>query len=168
MSDGRRQEVAVHVAFPRDESDVRWLTDLWRAEWNGDIMVSKGQVRHLHELESLIAWTGAERVGAVTFIIDSSGCELMSINALTEAKGVGTKLLETVEDHARRAGCERVWLITSNDNVAALRFYQRRGYRMVAVHVGGVDVARKTKPFIPLTGCHGIEIHDEVELEKRL
>ena len=168
MSDGRRQEVAVHVAFSCDESDVRWLTDLWRAEWKGDIMVSKGRVRHLNELESLIAWKGVERVGAVTFIVDSSGCELLSINALTEGKGVGTKLLDTLEDHARRTGCERMWLITSNDNVDALRFYQRRGYRMVAVHVGGVDAARKTKPFIPLTGFHGIEIHDEIELEKRL
>ncbi len=168
MSDGERREVAVRVAFPGGESDVHWLADLWRAEWNGDIMISKGCVHHLHELETLIAWTGAERVGAATFMVDGSDCELMSINSLAQAQGVGTKLLESVEDHARRTGCERVWLITSNDNVAALRFYQRRGYRIMAVHVGGIDRARKTKPSIPLTGCHGIEIHDEIELEKRL
>lgn len=77
-------------------------------------------------------------------------------------------MLTAVEDKARAAGCNRVWLITSNDNVEALRFYQRRGYRITAVYPGAIDEARKIKPAIPLIGNHGIEIHDEIELAKEL
>ncbi len=64
----------------------------------------------------------------------------------------------------RDAGCRRVWLTTSNDNLEALRFYQRRGLRIVAVHRGAIDRARELKATIPLVGRHGIEIHDEIEL----
>ena len=69
-----------------------------------------------------------------------------------------------VPEPARR-GCSRTWLITSNDNVNAIRFYQRRGMRLVAVHRGAIDEARQLKPSIPLVGKHGIPIHDELEFE---
>jgi len=65
-------------------------------------------------------------------------------------------------------GCRRVWLITSNDNLDALRFYQRRGLRLVAVHRGAIDEARRVKPSIPATGEYGIPVRDEIELELQL
>jgi hypothetical protein len=40
--------------------------------------------------------------------------------------------------------------------------------RLVAVHRGGVDEARRLKPSIPLIGEHGIPIHDELEFEREL
>jgi hypothetical protein len=67
-----------------------------------------------------------------------------------------------------RRGRGRLWLITSNDNLNAIRFYQRRGMRLTAVHRGAIDEARQIKPSIPLIGEHGIPIHDELELELRL
>ena len=92
----------------------------------------------------------------------------MSINAVSQGGGVGSKLLTAVEDEARKALCRRVWLITTNDNLDALRFYQRRGYRITNVYQGAVDEARRIKPTIPFAGDHGIEIHDEIELVKDL
>jgi hypothetical protein len=77
-------------------------------------------------------------------------------------------LLAAVVEEAKRQDCERLWLITSNDNLRALRFYQRRGLRLVAVHRGAIDHARSIKPEIPLVGEHGIPIHDELELELAL
>lgn len=92
----------------------------------------------------------------------------MSLNALAAGRGVGSALLGAVEAAAQQAGCARVWLITSNDNLDALRFYQRQGYRLLAVHPGAIDEARRQKPTIPLVGSYGIPIHDELELAKTL
>jgi hypothetical protein len=57
---------------------------------------------------------------------------------------------------------------TTNDNLNALRFYQRRGFRMTEVRPGAVDRARSQKPSIPLVGEFGIPIHDEIDLERQI
>jgi len=166
MADGVEQ--AIHIAPPADEADRAWLAELWRNEWAGETMVTRGRLYHLADLDARLAWEGTARVGAATFRLDDDGCELTSLNAQAPGRGIGTALLAAVEAVARAAGCRRLWLITTNDNVDALRFYQRRGYRLVAVHPGAVDAARQLKPTIPLVGAHGIPIRDELELEKQL
>jgi len=66
-----------------------------------------------------------------------------------------------------RHRCPRLWLVTTNDNVDALRFYQRRGFCLVCVHRGAVDHSRAhLKPEIPLAGNNRIPLRDELELEK--
>ena len=78
-------------------------------------------------------------------------------------------LLDAVLDRASVAGAHRVWLVTTNDNVDALRFYQRRGMRLVRLWPDAVTQARKLlKPEIPLIGAEGIPIRDELELEIRM
>lgn len=152
-------------------TDAQWIGDLWTSEWGGDVMVSRGRSRRLADAVALVAWLGEERVGLATYCIDevpTLECELLSLNAVVENRGVGTALLKAVEDRAREAGCPRTVIITSNDNLAALRFYQRRGYRIAAVHSGAIDTARIQKPSIPIIGNDGIEIHDEVELMRNL
>ena len=70
---------------------------------------------------------------------------------------------------AEASGARRLWLITTNDNVDALRFYQRRGFRLARVHAGAVDRSRATlKPAIPEIGAHEIPLRDELELEMRI
>ncbi|WP_245630169.1 GNAT family N-acetyltransferase [Alicyclobacillus acidiphilus] len=158
------------IFTPTSIGDTAWLRDLWLSEWGGEGMVSRGHVYHLQDLQALVAVdaTGGY-VGAATYRIDPAGdIELMSLNATTRGVGIGSKLLAEVEAIAARSGAGRVWLITSNDNLDAIRFYQRRGYRMVAVHIGAVDEARRLKPTIPLVGEHGIDIHDEIELAKQV
>jgi Acetyltransferase (GNAT) family len=77
-------------------------------------------------------------------------------------------LIEAAAQLARRQGCTRLWVITTNDNVDALRFYQRRGFCLVRVHRGAVDRSRATlKPEIPAAGAYGIPLRDEIELEKQ-
>jgi GNAT superfamily N-acetyltransferase len=124
---------------------------------------------HVDDLDALIAWNVGERVGAATCLTGSAGdCELVSIDALTPRAGVGTALLAAVEERARGAGCARVTLSTTNDRLDALRFYQRRGYRITGVRAGAVDEARRRKPTLPLVGEHGIPLHDELRLAKEL
>ena len=92
----------------------------------------------------------------------------MTLDALRQWQGVGTALLAAVRDAAAAAGCRRLWLVTTNDNLDALRFYQRRGMHLVTVHHGLRETARRLKPQIPLTGCFGIPLLDEIELEMPL
>ena len=87
---------------------------------------------------------------------------------MVEGIGVGSALVSTLEDAARAAGCRRLWLITTNDNLEALRFYQRRGFVLAALHPGAIEASRRLKPVIPLVGHDGIPIRDELELERLL
>ncbi|WP_244893428.1 GNAT family N-acetyltransferase [Ferroacidibacillus organovorans] len=171
MRDGDFEKIRVElqIQHPQTERDRMKISELWEAEWGGDRMVSRGHVYRLPDLIQRVAKVEDALVGATTYRLDDNGgCELMSLNALRQGIGIGTALLHSVEDEAKKAGCRRVWLITSNDNLEAIRFYQRRGYRITAVYPGAIDQARSIKPAIPHIGDHGIEIHDEIELAKSL
>jgi ribosomal protein S18 acetylase RimI-like enzyme len=114
---------------------------------------------------------GGEVVGVATYRIDGAACELGTLYAVEGRRraGVGSRLVDAVVGAAREAGCRRVWLVTTNDNVDALRFYQRRGFRLAELHAGAVDRSRATlKPSIPAIGEHGIPIRDELVLEREL
>jgi ribosomal protein S18 acetylase RimI-like enzyme len=159
---------AVRIEPAAGEDDRVWLEGVWRKSWGDVIVVSRGRVHRLADLPALIAWRGDERVGAATYRTDGDEAELTSIEATTSGQGVGSALIAAVAEAVRAAGARRLWLITTNDNVDALRFYQRRGFRLVRLHPGAVDEARRLKPAIPEIGAHGIPIRDELELEKRL
>jgi ribosomal protein S18 acetylase RimI-like enzyme len=74
-------------------------------------------------------------------------------------------LLTAVREVARRTACTRLWVVTTNDNVDALRFYQRRGFRLARLRAGAVNQSRRTlKPEIPSIGSYDIELRDELEL----
>jgi ribosomal protein S18 acetylase RimI-like enzyme len=159
------RQLAISAAGREDEE---WLAELWRACWGDVIVVSRGHVLRLPDLPTLVAWEGGERVGAATYRVEGEAAELTSLDAVASGKGVGSGLIEAVERAVRAADAKRFWLITTNDNVDALRFYQRRGFRLVRLHAGAVDEARRLKPAIPEIGEYGIPIHDDIELEKAL
>ena len=81
---------------------------------------------------------------------------------------IGTKLVESVRKTTLETNCKRLWLITTNDNLSALTFYQKHGFEIVAIHRGAIEAARKLKPEIPIIGHGGIPIQDEIEMEKVL
>ena len=118
---------------------------------------------------ALVAERDARLAGVLTYVLGDDACEVLTLHAAERHAGVGTALLRAVEDIARDAGCERLWLITTNDNVDALRFYQRRGFRLAVLHRGAVDDSRDSlKPEIPVVGDYGIQLRDELELDKVL
>lgn len=134
----------------------------------GPIVVSRG---HVHEL-SLLPGDGCrideELVGWIFYAINGDECEIVSLESRVENRGVGTRLIESLTEKAGAAGCRRIWLITSNDNIRAIRFYQKRGFDLAAVHRDAIAEARKRKPSIPLIGCEGIPVRHELEFELRL
>lgn len=105
--------------------------------------------------------------GVLTYDVAGAECEILTLHAAAPWGGAGTALVRAVQVIAARAGCRTLWVLTTNDNVDALRFYQRRGFRLSALRPGAVEDARRTlKPQIPLTGSYGIPLRDEVELSQ--
>jgi DNA-3-methyladenine glycosylase I len=137
-------------------------------QWHAPQVVVHDRVYYPHQLPGFVAFLGGERVGLLTYALENQAMEVVTLNSAREKRGVGTALIDSAEAFARRAGCRRIWLITTNDNLDALGFYQKRGYHLVKVSPGAVDRARRMKAVIPLVGEHGIPIHDELELEKIL
>jgi ribosomal protein S18 acetylase RimI-like enzyme len=160
-----RQRFDIRTLAPEERP---WLAEHLVLAWGDVVIVSRGRAHDASLLDAYVAVAQAELVGLATFRTAGTCCELVTLEAFRRGQGIGTGLLDAVASHARRHGCERLWLVTTNDNLGALRFYQRRGLRLVAVHRGAVDGARALKPAIPMIGEHGIEIHDELELEIEL
>lgn len=152
---------------PIEEYDRDWLKARSVDVFNGDIVVSRGAAHEVAAMPGFIAEDDGTPVGIVIYSLGSE-CELVAIMSFVQWRGVGSALVAAVEMAAVSAGCRRVWLVTTNDNVDAMRFYQRRGYKMKAVYPDALDESRKLKPRIPLTGNYGIAMSDEIEFEKIL
>ncbi|QWU13359.1 Acetyltransferase (GNAT) family protein [Paenibacillus sophorae] len=132
----------------------------------GPLMVSRGKIHRLEELPGCCVEDGdGNMLAAIFYNVQNGECEIVSLESRAENRGAGTKLIEAVTARARSEGCARVWLITSNDNTRAIRFYQKRGFDLKAVHRDAITEARKLKPSIPLIGNDGIPIRHELELE---
>jgi len=150
------------------DSDRAWVRERTELLFGGDTVISRDIVHVPAELPGFIAVEGSERVGLATFDIRGDRCELVTLDALCQWRGVGSALLEAVEKAARAEGCRLLWSISTNDNLDALRFLQRRGFRIACIRCGGVDLIRKLKPGVPQIGHYEIPMRDEIELEKEL
>ena len=169
---------------PLERADREWVAHFLDDRWGTTTIVSRGKMRYGHLLEGLIAVrqdertaeteddekgeTPTDRLGLLTIEYDSKECEILTLDSLEESQGIGSALLDSLEERAREAGLQRLWLVTTNDNLPALKFWQKRGYELVAVHRNAIAAARRVKPQIPIIGKEGIPIRDEIELEKRL
>jgi len=151
-----------------NESIRKKVHDLITKNWGSPLMVTRGRMHFVDKLPGYVAIEGDEIVGLITYCIDNNECEIVSLDSLHENQGVGTKLLEKVVEMAQEKGLNRIWLITTNDNTRAIRFYQKRGFNMKALYLQAVCEARKIKPEIPLYGYDGIPILHEIEFERIL
>jgi N-acetylglutamate synthase-like GNAT family acetyltransferase len=150
---------------PKNKEDKDWVASLLAEWWAGPIIVTRGRVHKADGLPGFVAVQEGKPAGLLTYQINGKECEIISMNSLAENQGIGSALIDAVKSAAANAGCKRLWLITTNDNRAALRFWQKRGFSLVAIHRNAVEQSRRLKPEIPLTGNDGIPIRDEIELE---
>lgn len=154
---------------PITPADRPVLTGLASRLWGAEVVVGHGVVFRLPDLPGFLAISDDDVVGVLTYTpVDADTVEIVTIDALRRTEGIGTALLDTMAAAAIELGARRLVLTTTNDNVDALRFYQRRGFRLVALRAGEVTRSRELKPEIPLTGEHGIPLTDELELERPL
>lgn len=163
-------------------SDRCMVSRIVSENWGSSIIVTRGKVHDASALSGFIAELDGETAGMITYEIKNSGCmggqlaqsttgpecEIVCLGSFVENKGVGSSLIEEVVKVARESNCHRVWLITTNDNTNAMRFYQKRGFTFAGLHIDAVAAARVIKPQIPLAGCDGIPIRDEIEFEIKL
>ncbi len=147
------------------ESDRSWVRERLIEAWGDETVAVHGVLYRPVDLAGLVAESAGECLGLLTYELGGTSCEIVTLNAFPPGRGVGTALIREISRLATLAGCARLWLITTNDNESAIRFYLGRGFRVVTVHAGAVATARKLKPRIPLFGEGGRGIVDEVEME---
>ena len=157
------------MILQRIDQDNRETVDAFiLRNWYTMEMVVHGECLDLSTADGWFVSEKGEIIGLITCRIYGGEMEILSLDSLSERRGIGTALLDEAVLAARKAGCLRVMLVTTNDNLYALRFYQKRGFDMVRLIRNAVDAARNIKPEIPLTGMDGIPIRHEIELELRL
>ena len=144
------------------------MESLIKEHWGTDRVVVHGTSYYPARLPGFIAMHEEKRVGLITYLMSEGVCEIVTLNSLLPSQGIGTALLAHVENLARRSRCHRLRLVTTNDNLPALRFYQKREFTLASLRPNAVARSRETKPEIPLVGKYGIPIRDELELEKNL
>lgn len=142
------------------------LDQFLEKHWGSNFIVSKGKRSYGHDLNAFAILEGETIIGLLTYYIKDSECELVSIDALKKNQGIGTKLIKKlIEKTKSEKGLKRIWLITTNDDIDAIKFYQKRGFVFKAVYPDSIKESRKLKPEIPKVGNYGIPIRDEIEME---
>jgi len=132
-------------------------------------MVSRGRLWEIPDLAGFVVEGADGWLSYGHYQIEGDSCEVVMLDSPIPGKGGSSAVLSAIAGVARAAGCRRLWLITTNDNLHALAFYQRRGFAIAALHRDAVTEARRTlKPEIPMIGENGIPIRDELELELAL
>ncbi|UTR10091.1 GNAT family N-acetyltransferase [Evansella sp. LMS18] len=145
------------------------ITEFFKLHWGSPEMVISSGVYDCSELDGFAVLNDeGEITGLITYIMKDSECEIISLDSVEEGKGIGTSLVQAAEKLAVEKNCERLRLITTNDNLPALKFYQKRGFILSRIINNAVEKARKIKPEIPLIGNDGIPIRDEIELIKAI
>ena len=154
---------------PLTQGDRAWAVEVEAESWSTPVVARLGELVDPTQLPGFIALLDGQRVGLASDAVRGEECELVTIRSLREGRGVGRALLNAVREAAIEAGCIRLWLITTNDNLRALELYQRWGMEIVAFHRHAVTEARlHLKPSIPEHGAQGIPIAHELELELEL
>ena len=136
--------------------------------WGSSISISRGKIFDTADLPGFICKENDKIIGLVTYNIENHDCEIVTLNSNMKNKGLGTLLINEVKEVAKDNNCKRVWLITTNDNTNAIRFYQKRGFEWVGFYKDTMTEYRKIKPVIPEFGDDGIPIKHEIEFEYRL
>lgn len=172
---------------PLIREDREWVARFLDEHWYTTQIVTRGRILYGHLLPGFVAErplppeeyehaedpdateinpiVRMEKIGLITYNIEEKECEIVTVDSTVAGVGVGSALIKAVRKKMKEDGMKRIWLITTNDNIEALRFYQKRGFELVAVHRNAIEQARRLKPQIPIVGKHDIPIRDEIELE---
>jgi len=132
----------------------------------------RGELMDALEGAALVAVDRGEPAGLLTWFVAADGAaaevRALIVEVAYRGRGVGRLLLDAAAQALRAQGVRRVWLTTTNENLAALALYQKAGYRLTALHAGAMDEIRRLKPAIPAVASNGIPIRDELELSREL
>ena len=149
-----------------ESTDRSWIGEVLRTRWGSTEIAVRGQLLDGLALPAVIAEREGQRCGLATYECNGEECEIVSLDALEQYIGIGTALVDAVAEIGRQAGATVLVVETTNDNLDALRFYQRRGFAIRAIRPGAIERSRQLKQDIPATGSFGIPIRDEIDLTR--
>ncbi len=157
------EQYAINTA---SKTDFEWIKELYTRTWSGDICVSRGKVQKVDDFTGgFVAETGGQNTRFITYTVTGPEVEITGIVSLKEKSGVGSALVKAVIEMAKKQKLKKVCLVTTNDNLNGIGFWQKRGFKLVKVYPGSMEYVRKIKPAVPLIGENGIPLRDELELE---
>ena len=145
--------------------DSAWEEAALRRAWRGTEVARKGELINALELDGFAALDDLQPVGLLTYAVVGDELEVVTLQAEREGEGIGQALMDAARDRAEKLGLRRMWLVTTNNNVRAIRFYLRWGMDLAALHRDAVARSRLVKPSIPLTDVDGVAIRHELEFE---
>jgi ribosomal protein S18 acetylase RimI-like enzyme len=151
----------VNISEENREFVINFIT----RQWYSTKIVVRGKEIDMTTVDGVIVTENDTIIGLITYIFYDDICEIISLDSLLESKGIGTTLVNNVILIAKDHNCRKVVLITTNDNINAIRFYQKRGFDMVHFYHNALDISRKLKPEIPLIGDNNIPLKHEIEFE---
>jgi GNAT superfamily N-acetyltransferase len=158
-------EITIRPVEAGDRPMLAWLV---AKLWGSEVVAVHGTSYRPAELGGFIAERSRRVTGLLTYELRGDTLEIVTLNALDRRVGIGTLFIEAAVRQARHLDCREIRLTTTNDNIDALRFYQRRGFQLAELRPGAVDRARREKPEIPRVGDFGIPLRDEIDLTLRV
>ncbi|QHQ61427.1 GNAT family N-acetyltransferase [Anaerocolumna sedimenticola] len=150
---------------PVNSKNRQQVNDFIISHWFSTDMVIRGEIVDLAVADGFAVYDMEELIGLITYRISEEECEITSFDSLRENQGIGTSLINKVKEEALKHNCKKIKLITTNDNMNALRYYQKRGFDMVHLYPNALDISRQLKPSIPMIGDFGIPLKHEIEFE---
>lgn len=153
---------------PISENNRKQVINFFEKHWGSSQMIISSGTYDCALLDGFVYVEGTSIIGLITYVLYHDSLEVISLDSIQEGKGIGTCLMKEVEHFAKERSIPQIELITTNDNLQALKFYQKRGYRITDVITNAVAEARKVKPTIPIIGNDGIPLFDELKLKKKV
>lgn len=155
------------------ERSIQKLDDRYRkavidnvvTEWGGPLVTTMGELYDTSNLPGFVAIADGKMLGYILLRSLGDKMEVAVLQSVESGRGVGRALMDRAIETAKKSGCKRIWLVTTNDNTSAIRFYQKYGFELVTVNINAMEAGRKLKPSIPLTGDDDIPIKHEFVFE---
>ena len=148
------------------DDDRRAARELFNQDFGRTKIVAFGELMDVEEMPALVAVRHSTPSGALAYRLlgDALHVVALATDPMWQRSGVAAYLLAEAELLARRLKLGRLLVATTNDNLPALYFYQRHGYRLTELIPNSVaDHTHQEE-----AGFAGIPVRDEVRLEKRL
>jgi ribosomal protein S18 acetylase RimI-like enzyme len=149
------------------DDDRSWAREELIRVWGATAVARLGELVDAADRPGFVAVVNDQRAGLLTYVQRGDEIEGLTLHVARQGAGVGQALMDALWVEAQEIGVSRVWLLTTNDNVRAIAFYQRWGMDLVTRVHDGVSASRLVKPRIPLVGGDGILVRHELVFERR-
>lgn len=152
-----------------EEKDKKIISEFLLKEWGNTVIVLReGEIFDLKDEAGFVIYDRDKVIGLITYRISNNRCEILSLNSNIENQGIGTALIEKVKEYTKINNCSILHTITTNDNLRAIGFFQKRGFHLAKLYVNAMDIVRKVKPEVPVKGDNNIPLNDELEFEMNI